>query len=131
MKAIAALDRTKEPGATGEPLYQDVVTAIVEAIADEEAPFNTVPRMIGGRYGLSSKEFTPGMVKAVFDELAKGQPKRHFTVGIHDDVTHMSLEWDADFNIEPDDVVGRQLLSLWRAGLLQKSQQQTAGKGEP
>ena len=105
VKAIAALDRTKEPGATGEPLYQDVVTAIIEAIADEEAPFNTVPRMIGGRYGLSSKEFTPGMVKAIFDELAQGQPKKHFTIGIHDDVTHTSLEWDAGFNIEPDDVV--------------------------
>ncbi len=105
VKAIAALDRTKEPGATGEPLYQDIVTAIIETVADEAAPFTSVPRMIGGRYGLSSKEFTPGMVKAVFDELAKEQPKKHFTVGIRDDVTHASLAWDADFHIEPDDVV--------------------------
>ncbi|MGD8584743.1 MAG: pyruvate:ferredoxin (flavodoxin) oxidoreductase [Chloroflexota bacterium] len=105
VKALATLDRTKEPGATGEPLYQDVVSAVIESVADESAPFQTVPRMIGGRYGLSSKEFTPGMVKAVFDELAKAQPKKHFTVGIHDDVTHTSLEWDKDFNTEPADVV--------------------------
>ncbi|MGD8804278.1 MAG: pyruvate:ferredoxin (flavodoxin) oxidoreductase [Chloroflexota bacterium] len=105
VKALATLDRTKEPGATGEPLYQDVVSAVIESVADESAPFQTVPRMIGGRYGLSSKEFTPGMVKAVLDELAKAQPKKHFTVGIHDDVTHTSLEWDKDFNTEPADVV--------------------------
>ena len=105
VKAIAALDRTKEPGATGEPLYQDVVTAVIESVADEKAPFAAVPRMIGGRYGLSSKEFTPGMVKAVFDELAQPKPKKHFTVGINDDVSHTSLEWDKEFNIEPDDVV--------------------------
>jgi pyruvate-ferredoxin/flavodoxin oxidoreductase len=105
VKAIAALDRTKEPGASGEPLYQDVVAAVVEAVADEKAPFATMPRIIGGRYGLSSKEFTPGMVKAVFDELAKPKPKKHFTVGIVDDVSHSSLEWDGGFNIEPDDVV--------------------------
>jgi pyruvate-ferredoxin/flavodoxin oxidoreductase len=105
VKALATLDRTKEPGATGEPLYQDVVASVVESVADDTAPFHTVPRMIGGRYGLSSKEFTPGMVKAVFDELAKAQPKKHFTVGINDDVTHTSLEWDKDFNTEPKDVV--------------------------
>ncbi|MGW8317965.1 MAG: pyruvate:ferredoxin (flavodoxin) oxidoreductase, partial [Candidatus Promineifilaceae bacterium] len=105
VKAIAALDRTKEPGASGEPLYQDVVAAVVEAVADEKAPFATMPRIIGGRYGLSSKEFTPGMVKAVFDELAKPKPKKHFTIGIVDDVSQSSLEWDDDFIIEPDDVV--------------------------
>ncbi|MGB3715062.1 MAG: pyruvate:ferredoxin (flavodoxin) oxidoreductase [Candidatus Promineifilaceae bacterium] len=105
VKAIAALDRTKEPGATGEPLYQDVVTAIFESVADGSAPFETMPRIIGGRYGLSSKEFNPGMVKAVFDELASPGAKRHFTVGINDDVTGMSLEWDKEFNIESDDVV--------------------------
>ncbi|MGD2077590.1 MAG: pyruvate:ferredoxin (flavodoxin) oxidoreductase, partial [Chloroflexota bacterium] len=105
VKALAALDRTKEPGATGEPLYQDVVTAVIETVADETAPFSAVPRIIGGRYGLSSKEFTPGMVKAVLDELAKPQPKKHFTVGIHDDVTNTSLEWDKGFSTEPDDVV--------------------------
>ena len=76
VKDIAALDRTKEPGATGEPLYQDVVTAIFESVADGSAPFETMPRIIGGRYGLSSKEFNPGMVKAVFDELASPGAKR-------------------------------------------------------
>lgn len=105
VKAIAGLDRTKEPGATGEPLYLDVMAAIVDAIAEGSAPFETMPRIIGGRYGLSSKEFTPGMVKAVFDELAKPKMKNHFTVGINDDVTHTSLTWDKTFNIETDDVV--------------------------
>ncbi|MCB8942132.1 MAG: pyruvate:ferredoxin (flavodoxin) oxidoreductase, partial [Ardenticatenaceae bacterium] len=105
VKTVAVLDRTKEPGATGEPLYQDVVAAIIEAVADERAPFTAVPKIVGGRYGLSSKEFTPGMVKAVFDETAKSKPKNHFTVGIQDDVTHTSLEWDKEFSIEHDDVV--------------------------
>jgi pyruvate-ferredoxin/flavodoxin oxidoreductase len=105
VKAIAALDRTKEPGAPGEPLYLDVVTAIAESVADGSAPFETMPRMIGGRYGLSSKEFNPGMVKAVFDELASPEPKKHFTIGINDDVTGMSLDWDKGFDIESDDVV--------------------------
>ena len=105
VKSIAVLDRTKEPGATGEPLYQDVIAAIIEAVADERAPFTAVPKIIGGRYGLSSKEFTPGMAKAVFDELAQPKPKNHFTIGIRDDVTHTSLVWDRDFSIESDDVV--------------------------
>ncbi|WP_420631718.1 pyruvate:ferredoxin (flavodoxin) oxidoreductase [Candidatus Leptofilum sp.] len=105
VKAIAGLDRTKEPGASGEPLYLDVMSAVVEAVAEGKAPFETMPRIVGGRYGLSSKEFTPGMVKSVFDELAKPNPKNHFTVGINDDVTNTSLTWDKTFNIEPDDVV--------------------------
>ncbi len=105
VKAIAALDRTKEPGASGEPLYLDVMSALVDAVAEGKAPFETMPRIIGGRYGLSSKEFTPGMVKAVFDELAKTSPKNHFTVGINDDVTHTSLTWDKTFGIESEDVV--------------------------
>ncbi|MCA9927464.1 MAG: pyruvate:ferredoxin (flavodoxin) oxidoreductase, partial [Anaerolineales bacterium] len=105
VKAIAALDRTKEPGATGEPLYLDVVSSIMEAVSDGTAPFETVPKVIGGRYGLSSKEFTPGMVKAVFDELSKAKPKNHFTVGINDDLTHTSLAWDKSFDIESNDVV--------------------------
>jgi pyruvate-ferredoxin/flavodoxin oxidoreductase len=105
VRSIAVLDRTKEPGATGEPLYVDVVTAISEALATGEAPFTVAPRIIGGRYGLSSKEFSPAMVKAVYDELLKERPKNHFTVGICDDVTHSSLEFDESFNIEPDDVV--------------------------
>ena len=98
---IAVLDRTKDPGAVGEPLYQDVCAALREAT--DVAFLN--PHVIGGRYGLSSKEFTPAMVKAVFDELKKDQPKRHFTVGIKDDITHLSLDYDAEFEIEADDVV--------------------------
>jgi pyruvate-ferredoxin/flavodoxin oxidoreductase len=105
VKSIAILDRTKEPGATGEPLYQDVITSIIEAVSEGTAPFNTVPKIIGGRYGLSSKEFTPGMVNAVFDEMGKSPAKNHFTLGINDDLTHTSLEWDKEFDIESDDVV--------------------------
>ncbi len=99
------LDRTKESGATGEPLYLDVVAALNEAIAIGKAPFKAMPRVIGGRYGLSSKEFTPTMVKAVFDEMKKPQPKNHFTVGINDDVSHTSLAYDPNFSVERDDVV--------------------------
>jgi len=98
-KAIAVLDRTKEPGATGEPLYQDVVTAINEGLASGTAPFAAAPRIIGGRYGLSSKEFTPAMVKAIFEELARDKMRNHFTVGINDDVTFTSLEYDPTFSI--------------------------------
>jgi len=105
VKAIGVLDRTKEPGATGEPLYQDIVTALREARDAGETPFADEPVIVGGRYGLSSKEFTPAMVKAVFDNLAAAKPKNHFTVGIVDDVTHTSLEVDPAFDIEPDDVV--------------------------
>jgi pyruvate-ferredoxin/flavodoxin oxidoreductase len=104
-RAIAVLDRTKEPGALGEPLYMDVVTGLHEAFSQGIAPMESMPTVIGGRYGLSSKEFTPSMVKAVFDELAKPTPKNHFTVGIVDDVTHTSLDYDPDFDIEPDEVI--------------------------
>jgi len=98
-RAIAILDRTKEPGADGEPLYKDIVTALAQSdTADIE--FEQRPKVIGGRYGLSSKEFTPAMVKAVFDELSAAQPKNHFTIGIHDDVTHSSLDWDVDFRTD-------------------------------
>ncbi len=92
---IAVLDRTKEPGADGEPLYKDVVTAIMQAWAEgrRESP----PRIVGGRYGLSSKEFTPGMVAGIFAQLDKTQPRNGFTIGIHDDVSHTSLGWDAGF----------------------------------
>ena len=100
VKTLAVLDRTKEPGGAGEPLYQDVVTALAEAVAGGASPFAATPRVIGGRYGLSSKEFTPAMVKAVFDEAAKAKPKNHFTVGINDDVTHTSLECDPQFSTE-------------------------------
>ncbi|RMF04149.1 MAG: pyruvate:ferredoxin (flavodoxin) oxidoreductase [Chloroflexi bacterium] len=105
VKVVATLDRTKEPGGAGEPLYQDVVTAISEGIANGDAPFETAPRVIGGRYGLSSKEFNPAMVKGLFDEMTKDRPKNHFTVGIIDDVTHTSIDYDPAFNIEPSDVV--------------------------
>jgi pyruvate-ferredoxin/flavodoxin oxidoreductase len=105
VKVIAALDRTKEPGASGEPLYLDIVTAINEGMADGIAPFETAPRVIGGRYGLSSKEFTPAMLKGLFDEMATEKPKNHFTVGIEDDVTQTSIDYNPDFSVEPNDVV--------------------------
>ncbi len=95
---LAVLDRTKEPGSAGEPLYQDVVTALVESGVSGV-------RVFGGRYGLASKEFTPAMVKGIFDELSKAQPKNHFTIGINDDVTHTSLSYDPAFSTEADDVV--------------------------
>ncbi|MHB1034289.1 MAG: pyruvate:ferredoxin (flavodoxin) oxidoreductase [Pirellulales bacterium] len=100
-KMITALDRTKEPGAAGDPLYQDVVTALAECWG---AGNGRVPQVIAGRYGLSSKEFTPAMVAAVYQEMAKKEPKRHFTVGINDDVTHLSLDYDPTFSTEGDDV---------------------------
>ena len=105
VRSIAVLDRTKEPGAVGDPLYVDVVTALAEARALVTTHLANEPRVIGGRYGISSKEFTPAMVKAVFDELSRAAPKNHFTVGIRDDVTHRSLAYDASFDVEPDDVV--------------------------
>jgi pyruvate-ferredoxin/flavodoxin oxidoreductase len=92
VKSIAVLDRCKEPGGTGEPLYCDVITALAE--------MGVAKKVIGGRYGLASKEFTPAMVKGVFDELAKKSPKNHFTVGIQDDVTHTSLDYDPEFSTE-------------------------------
>jgi pyruvate-ferredoxin/flavodoxin oxidoreductase len=104
-RAIAVLDRTKEPGAPGEPLYLDVVTTLTQAAADGSLPTATLPRIIGGRYGLSSKEFTPAMVRAVFSELGQQQPKNGFTVGINDDVSHTSLVYDPDFMIESGRVV--------------------------
>lgn len=104
VEKIAVLDRTKEPGAIGEPLYQDVITGCVEAFNSGIAPFKSMPKIVGGRYGLSSKEFTPSMVKAVFDELKKDEPKNHFTIGINDDVTFTSLEYDHSFIIEGKDV---------------------------
>ncbi len=100
VRSIAVLDRTKEPGAVGEPLYQDVVTALREDKAWAKKDLTVV----GGRFGLSSKEFTPAMVKAVYDELATPEPKRHFTVGINDDVTHLSIKFDPAFSVEPADV---------------------------
>jgi pyruvate-ferredoxin/flavodoxin oxidoreductase len=98
VKSIAVLDRTKEPGSVGEPLYQEVLTALAEVYA--AGKLDTMPRIVGGRYGLSSKEFTPAMVKAVFDTLADPAPRNHFTVGINDDVTHSSLIYDPEFSTE-------------------------------
>jgi len=103
VKHIAVLDRTKEPGALGEPLYMDVIGAVAESWQEQKG--TALPRIIGGRYGLSSKEFTPAMAVAVFDELTKPSPKNHFTVGILDDVTHLSLDYDPDLSTEGDDVV--------------------------
>ena len=105
VKRIAVLDRTKEPGAIGDPVYLDVVAALQEARAAGLSPFAAEPIVVGGRYGLSSKEFTPAMIKAVYDNLAAAKPRNHFTVGIVDDVTHTSLPVDQEFDIEPDDVV--------------------------
>ena len=105
-RSLAVLDRTKEPGAPGDPLYLDVMTALGEARGAGELPFAVEPRVVAGRYGLSSKEFTPAMVKAVLDELGAAKPRRHFTVGIVDDVTHLSLPWDPSFRTEASDVQG-------------------------
>jgi len=98
-KRIAVLDRTKEPGSAGEPLYQDVMTAFAEVAAER-----TMPTIVGGRYGLSSKEFTPAMIRAIFDNLDQDRPKNHFTVGIHDDVSDTSLTWDDSFSTESNSV---------------------------
>ena len=98
VKSIATLDRCKEPGGTGEPLYQDILTVLAENAGD--LPFAAMPKVISGRYGLSSKEFTPSMVKGVFDELSKPSPKNHFTIGINDDVSHSSLDYDPNFSTE-------------------------------
>ncbi|HLA45777.1 MAG TPA: 2-oxoacid:acceptor oxidoreductase family protein, partial [Aggregatilineales bacterium] len=104
-KAIAVLDRTKEPGTTGEPLYLDVVNALYEGLSNGWGDLKEMPLVVGGRYGLSSKEFTPAMIKAVYDNLAAEHPKNHFTVGIIDDVTYTGLEYDPEFSTEPDNVI--------------------------
>jgi pyruvate-ferredoxin/flavodoxin oxidoreductase len=101
VKSIAVLDRTKEPGSQGEPLYLDVRTAVGEAMADGSFEYDGYPVIVGGRYGLGSNEFTAGMCKAVLDNLKGERPKNHFTVGITDDVTFTSLDWDPMFTAEP------------------------------
>ena len=110
-RTIAVLDRTKEPGAIGEPLYNDVITAITEGMDSE-----TSPLVVGGRYGLSSKEFTPAMVKGVFDEIKKDDPKNHFTVGIIDDVTNTSLEYNPEFSIDSADTINSVFFGLGSDG---------------
>jgi len=108
-RRIAVLDRTKEPGAGGEPLYLDCVNALYEeGLRDVD--------VVGGRYGLSSKEFTPAMIKAIFDNLAQSSPKNHFTIGIDDDLSHTSLDLNLNFSIEPDDVVRAQFFGLGSDG---------------
>ncbi len=106
VKSIAVLDRTKESGAAGEPLYQDVLATLVSAL--QQGKLKQLPHIIGGRYGLSSKEFTPAMVKAVFDELKKKDPKNNFTIGINDDVSFTSLDYDPEYILDE---------SAWRQGL--------------
>jgi pyruvate-ferredoxin/flavodoxin oxidoreductase len=116
VKSIAVLDRTKESGALGEPLYMDVVGALSEGLTAGWCKFKTMPRVVGGRYGLSSKDLTPAMIKAVFDNLATASPKNHFTVGINDDVTHTSLDYDPEFSTEPDNVVRAMFYGLGSDG---------------
>ena len=111
VKAIAVLDRTKEPGAAGEPLYLDVVNAVMECWSGA-----SLPKVIGGRYGLSSKEFTPAMVTSIFANLAQAPPKNHFTIGINDDVSYTSLPFDVSFNTEPESVVRAMFYGLGSDG---------------
>ena len=114
--SIAVLDRTKEAGSLGEPLYQDVITALTEGFTAGKVPMAKFPRVIGGRYGLSSKEFTPAMVSRVFEELKKPSPQNHFTVGINDDVCHTSLDYDSAFSTEGADVVRAMFYGLGADG---------------
>ncbi len=129
-KAIAVLDRTKEPGSLGEPLYLDVTAAVNEFWSERSGNGQTPPLTIGGRYGLSSKEFTPAMAKAVLDELKKEQPKRHFTIGIIDDVTHLSLDWDPSFSTEADDVTRAVFFGLGSDGTVGASKNSVKIIGE-
>ena len=115
-RCLTVLDRTKEPGASGEPMYLDVVAAVVEGQANGWGGLKSMPRVLGGRYGLSSKEFTPAMVKAVYDNAASAQPKNHFTVGIEDDVTHLSLKCDPEFSTEGEKVVRAMFYGLGSDG---------------
>ncbi|OQC06844.1 MAG: Pyruvate-flavodoxin oxidoreductase [Candidatus Hydrogenedentes bacterium ADurb.Bin101] len=103
VKTIAVLDRTKEPGAAGEPMFMDVFTAVAEAVMAKTAPFKELPVMLGGRYGLSSREFTAAMVKGIFDEMALETPRKRFTVGIKDDVGNTSIDYDPNFTTESPD----------------------------
>ncbi|MCF6148782.1 MAG: pyruvate:ferredoxin (flavodoxin) oxidoreductase [Candidatus Kuenenia sp.] len=109
VKSIAVLDRTKEPGAIGEPLYLDVRTAIGEAMEKGMAKFKEYPKIVGGRYGLGSKDFTPAMVKAIYDNISQDMPKNHFTIGINDDICNTSLEYDENFNTANESNVFRAL----------------------
>jgi pyruvate-ferredoxin/flavodoxin oxidoreductase len=125
VKNIAVLDRTKEPGAAGEPLYQDVITSLAESWSA-----GAMPQVIGGRYGLSSKEFTPAMVAAVYNELKKQQPKKHFTIGINDDVTKLSLDYDPHFSTEGDDVTRAVFFGLGSDGTVSANRNSVKIVGE-
>jgi pyruvate-ferredoxin/flavodoxin oxidoreductase len=114
VKTIGVLDRAKEPGAGGEPLYMDIITALHQL--RRAGVVTTDPAVVGGRYGLSSKEFTPAMIVGIFAELAKDDPKDSFTVGIFDDVSHSSLDWDDDLDIEADDVMRAVFVGLGADG---------------
>ncbi|MFO7963040.1 MAG: pyruvate:ferredoxin (flavodoxin) oxidoreductase [Desulfobacterales bacterium] len=133
VKAIACLDRTKEPGSAGEPLYQDVLTMISEGFSDGSVGFAAFPRVVGGRYGLSSKEFTPAMVKGVFDELKQSKPKNHFTVGIDDDITHTSIDYDPFFTAEKGEVIRAMFYGLGADGTVgaNKNSIKIIGEGTP
>ncbi|MCE5302123.1 MAG: pyruvate:ferredoxin (flavodoxin) oxidoreductase [Planctomycetaceae bacterium] len=124
VKRIAVMDRTKEPGAAGEPMYQDVITSLAECWT------GAMPKVIGGRYGLSSKEFTPAMVAAVFDELKKSEPRRQFTIGIVDDVSGMSLDYDPKFTTEKDDVVRAMFFGLGSDGTVSANRNSVKIVGE-
>jgi len=116
VRSLAVLDRTKESGAAGEPLYLDIVNAIQEGRRSGFGKVQIAPVVIGGRYGLSSKEFTPAMVKAVLDNLKSAKPKEHFTIGINDDLNHTSLDYDPEFSTEPDSVVRAMFYGLGADG---------------
>jgi pyruvate-ferredoxin/flavodoxin oxidoreductase len=128
-KKIAVLDRTKEPGAAGEPLYQDVITSLAECWSGRTGN-GSFPLVIGGRYGLSSKEFTPAMTAGVFNELNKPQPKKHFTAGINDDVTHLSLDYDPNFSTEADDVTRAVFFGLGSDGTVSANRNSVKIVGE-
>ncbi|MBK9138181.1 MAG: pyruvate:ferredoxin (flavodoxin) oxidoreductase [Verrucomicrobia bacterium] len=116
VKVVSVMDRTKEPGALGEPLYLDILAGLSEGVAAGFGALKTMPRVLAGRYGLSSKEFTPAMIKAVFDNAEAAQPKNHFTVGIEDDVTHLSLKYDPEFSTEGENVVRAMFYGLGSDG---------------
>jgi pyruvate-ferredoxin/flavodoxin oxidoreductase len=116
VKSIAVLDRTKESGSLGEPLYEDVRTAVGEMMESGYAKFSQYPTIVGGRYGLGSNEFNPGMAKAVLDNLTAKEPKNHFTIGIHDDKTNTSLEWDSSFSTASADVTRAMFYGLGSDG---------------
>ncbi len=116
VKSIAVLDRTKEPGAAGEPLYMDVVTALSEGLLPDQAKFSSMPRIVGGRYGLSSKEMTPAMAIGVFEELKKTSAKNHFTIGINDDVTNRSLDFDPEFCLSDEEIKSSVFIGLGSDG---------------